>query len=147
MGQHRPFFSIVIPTYQRPQQLAVCLQALTRLDYPRNRFEVIVVDDGGGISLDESVAPFRAALNITLLRAPHAGPANARNVGAANAKGDFLGFIADDCAPAADWLDTLAARYATRPDCAIGGSITNCTPRQQLLDRQPPAHHVLVRLL
>jgi glycosyltransferase involved in cell wall biosynthesis len=36
-----PFFSIVIPTYNRPAQLTVCLQACARLDYPRFRFEVI----------------------------------------------------------------------------------------------------------
>jgi glycosyltransferase involved in cell wall biosynthesis len=79
----------VIPTYHRPQQLAACLQALTRLDYPLDRFEVILVDDGGGISLDDILAPFREVLCMTLLRQPHAGPAGARNVGAANAKGIF----------------------------------------------------------
>ena len=125
MGQYRPVFSIVIPTYDRPQQLAACLQALTRLNYPRDRFEVIVVDDGGGISLDDILAPFGEALCITLLRQPHAGPARARNVGAENAKGNFLAFTADDCEPAADWLETVAARFAARPDCALGGKIIN----------------------
>jgi GT2 family glycosyltransferase len=128
MGQYRPFFSIVIPTYHRPQQLAACLQALTRLNYPRDRFEVIVVDDGGGISLDDIGAPIREAFCMTLLRQPHAGPAGARNVGAANAKGNFLAFTADDCEPAADWLDSLAARFTTRPDCALGGKIINALP-------------------
>ena len=125
MGQYQPFFSIVIPTYHRPQQLAACLQALTRLDYPRDRFEVIVVDDGGGTSLDDIVVQFRESFYVTLLLHPHAGPASARNVGAATAKGDFLAFTADDCTPAAEWLNTLAARFATRPDCAIGGNIIN----------------------
>jgi GT2 family glycosyltransferase len=40
-----PSFSIVIPTYRRPERLASCLRALAELDYPRDRFEVIVVDD------------------------------------------------------------------------------------------------------
>ena len=108
MGQYRPFFSIVIPTYHRPQQLAACLQTLTHLDYPRDRFEVIVVDDGGEISLDGVLALFKEVLCITLLRQPHAGPAGARNVGAATAKGDFIAFTADDCG-------TLIAAHRFKP--------------------------------
>ncbi|MEL7227305.1 MAG: glycosyltransferase, partial [Cyanobacteria bacterium J06576_12] len=41
-----PSFSIVVPTYNRPPQLAACLQALTQLDYPGDRVEIIIVDDG-----------------------------------------------------------------------------------------------------
>ncbi len=41
----KPFFSIIIPTYNRPEQLAACLKSLTRLDYPQDCFEVIIVDD------------------------------------------------------------------------------------------------------
>jgi hypothetical protein len=46
MSHQPPRFSVVVPTYLRPQQLAVCLRALSRLRYPRDRFEVIVADDG-----------------------------------------------------------------------------------------------------
>ncbi len=42
----QPEFSIIVPTFNRPTQLAACLTALARLDYPRDRFEVVVVDDG-----------------------------------------------------------------------------------------------------
>ncbi len=45
-----PSFSIVIATHNRPRQLAECLAALASLDYPRDRFEVIVVDDGSPTS-------------------------------------------------------------------------------------------------
>lgn len=41
MEQKQPFFSVIIPTYNRPQQLANCLKALSRIDYPRDCFEVI----------------------------------------------------------------------------------------------------------
>jgi glycosyltransferase involved in cell wall biosynthesis len=76
-----PSFSIVIPSYRRPRQLAECLRALSRLEYPRDRFEVIVVDDGGDAPLDEVVAPFGSNLSLTLIRQPNAGPAAARNLG------------------------------------------------------------------
>ena len=59
-----PNFSIVIPTYNRPEQLVFCLQACARLDYPCDRFEVIVVDDGGATPLDEIVTRFQGMLTL-----------------------------------------------------------------------------------
>lgn len=120
-----PFFSIVIPTYNRPEQLAVCLQACARLDYPRDRFEVIVVDDGGAIPLDPVVARFQGALTLKLLRQKNAGPAAARNTGVAEAIGEFLAFTDDDCAPAPDWLRALAAKTTAFPGSAVGGRTVN----------------------
>jgi len=120
-----PFFSIVIPTYQRPLQLAACLQALAKLDYPRERFEVIVVDDGSPMSLEIAVAPFRSQFNLTVIKQANAGPAAARNNGAKQAKGDYLAFTDDDCAPAPDWLQILATVFKENPDCLAGGRIIN----------------------
>lgn len=123
-----PFFSIVIPTYARPERLANCLHSLTRLDYPLKFFEVIVVDDGSEVPADSVVAPFQDQLDITLLVQPNAGPAKARNTGAQRARGKFLAFTDDDCTPAPDWLKTLAARFAAAPDCMIGGRTLNALP-------------------
>lgn len=128
MGQEQPFFSIIVPTYARPKQLAACFESLARLDYPRERFEVIVVDDGSGTSPETVVAFFRDRLDITLLTQPHAGPASARNTSAAKAKGELLAFTDDDCTPAPDWLQALAARFATAPDHVIGGQTLNALP-------------------
>lgn len=128
MARTQTVFSIVVPTYQRPDQLTVCLQSLTLLDYPRSDFEVIVVDDGSGMPPETVVAAFHDRLDVTLLTQPHAGPAQARNTGAAHAKGAFLAFTDDDCTPAPTWLQALAARFATAPDCAIGGRTLNALP-------------------
>ncbi len=46
MKNSLPFFSIIIPTYNRPDRLKACLQAIACSSYARDRFEVIVVDDG-----------------------------------------------------------------------------------------------------
>ncbi len=58
------FISIIIPTYNRPQQLTSCLESLTKLDYPQQSFEVIVVDDGSKTPLDTVVAPFKSQLKL-----------------------------------------------------------------------------------
>src|SRR5262249_30529626 len=117
--------SIVIPTYRRPDRLAACLAALTRLEYPRERFETVVVDDGSGAAPDEVVDAARGSLDVTLVHAEHGGPAAARNAGAARAKGELLCFTDDDCAPAPGWLTAFAARFRASPDAMLGGHTVN----------------------
>ena len=141
MGLKKPFFSVIIPTYERPRQLKACLQALTRLDYNHDYFEVIVVDDGSKAPLESVVASFQKRLDVTLLSQPNAGPAAARNTAAAQAKGEVLAFTDDDCEPASDWLQTLALRFTAITGCAIGGCTINALPEnlystasQMLLD-------------
>ena len=143
MDQKLPFISIIVPTYDRPRQLATCLESLSCLDYPRDRFEVIVVDDGSPMPPEDVVDSFHDRLDVTLLTHPHAGPAAARNTGAARAKGEFLVFTDDDCGPAPDWLQALAARFARVPDHAIGGRTLNALPDNPY----STASHLLVAYL
>jgi glycosyltransferase involved in cell wall biosynthesis len=128
MHQEYPFFSIIVPTYNRTERLADCLESLSHLDYPRDRFEVIVVDDGGQISPEAVVARFHNPLDIKLLTQAHAGTGAARNNGAAQARGKFLAFTDSDCMPLSNWLNNLAARFAITPDHAIGGHTLNFLP-------------------
>jgi len=124
----RPSFSIIIPTYRRPQQLGACLESIAQLQYPRDRFEVLVVSDGTEMPPEDIVRAFRDKLAVTLLTQTHGGPAAARNTGAARARGTVLAFIDDDCAPSANWLEVLAKHVAASPDCTIGGHTVNALP-------------------
>jgi GT2 family glycosyltransferase len=130
MLSEEPFISIVVPTRRRPRQLSACLSALAAQDYPRERFEVVVVDDGGGDdgSMAASLAAFLDQLNVRLLKQAHAGPAAARNNGARAARGELLAFTDDDCAPDAGWLRALAAAFRAAPESAIGGRTLNALP-------------------
>lgn len=120
-----PFFSIIIPTYLRAAQLASCLEAIARLDYPRPLFEVIVVDDGGHAPLGEMIASFGSRIDVRLLTQQHGGPSAARNTGAACAIGDFFVFTDDDCLPERNWLRAYAARFTATPDALVGGRTLN----------------------
>ena len=124
-----PSFSIVIPTYNRPQRLEACLKSVTRLNYDRDRFEVIVVDDGSKKPAEAVVDPFRKMLNLKLLSQSNAGPAAARNTGVQHAAGEFIAFTDDDCMPARDWLRELAGNFAHLNKTAIGGKIVNSFTR------------------
>jgi glycosyltransferase involved in cell wall biosynthesis len=139
MNEPLPFFSVVVPTYRRLEGLSECLQALAGQAYPRDRFEVLVVDDGSDVSPEAVVATFQGRLDVTLICQPHAGPGMARNTGAEHARGEFLAFTDDDCAPDAHWLARLAARFAATPGHLIGGQTVNalrenrCSVASQLL--------------
>ncbi len=128
-----PSFSIVVPTYNRPKQLERCLTALTQLDYPDDRVEIIIVDDGSNTPLDSTVAPFQTsadiAKNIFLLRQTNAGPAAARNVGVQQAKGDYIAFTDDDCMPSSDWLRQFAEALQRNPAAMLGGRTLNALPK------------------
>jgi GT2 family glycosyltransferase len=125
MDRKQAFFSVVIPTHNRPEQLLDCLEGLARLDYPRESFEVIVVVDGSGKPHEKALTHLHETLDLTIMEQKHAGPASARNAGAAVATGRFLSFIDDDCIPAVDWLRRLANRLHVSPDCAVGGRTVN----------------------
>lgn len=118
-------FSIVVTTWNRPAQLAVCLASLARLDYPRQRYEVIVVDDGGRQPLDGVVAAVAGTLNARLVRQANAGPASGRNHGARIARGEYLAFTDDDCEPEPQWLSAIDERLHRAPDAAVGGRTVN----------------------
>ena len=54
-----PFFSIIVPAYDRPEALTACVQAIRQLDYPQDRFEVIIVDDGSPVPVKPQAIIFR----------------------------------------------------------------------------------------
>lgn len=123
-----PFFSIVIPTYERPAQLLLCLQALARLDYPFDKFEVVVVDDGSANSPVQVLEELGDSLRTKLVLQKNQGPAAARNLGSLNARGEFLAFTDDDCQPDRRWLRELASVFLATPDRIIGGRTINALP-------------------
>jgi len=121
--------------------LGLCLEAITRLNCSHDELEVIVVDDdafnekadsASGLSgghccetVERVVSHYRSRLDIVLVRQRNAGPAAARNAGAARARGLFLAFTDDDCLAHPEWLRILADRLKEAPDCAVGGFTIN----------------------
>ena len=125
LTQKLPFFSVIVPTYNRPDKLRNCLNALTKLEYPIDRFEVVIVDDGSSESVEPVADLFRQRFSLFLDKQPNAGPAAARNRGASHSKGEYLVYTDDDCTPDSKWLLAFAKRFASFPDHLIGGLMIN----------------------
>ncbi|MFY0594222.1 glycosyltransferase family 2 protein [Roseivirga sp.] len=122
MSQRGIKISVVIPTYNRPEALSKCLQALERQTLDED-WEVLVVDDGGETDLEPIVLMFEHRLNVTLLKQENSGPASARNNGVQKARGKYIAFLDDDCEPEETWLQELLKH--ARPGVVVGGKTEN----------------------
>lgn len=123
-------FSVVIPTRNRPQQLAACLQSFCRLAYPAGKWEIIVVDDGGDDSLTAVSHWLLDALPVRVVDVAAGGPAAARNAGAETAVFPYLAFTDDDCRVTPDWLQQLAAGFRETGADGLGGQTLNPAPHE-----------------
>src|SRR5579863_8575945 len=92
-----PHVSVVVPTRARPTFLSNCLESLLKLDYPSDRYEIIVVEDGteAGEEITEGIRQ-RSPVPVRYRRISHSGAATSRNVGLKLATGEIVAFIDDD---------------------------------------------------
>jgi glycosyltransferase involved in cell wall biosynthesis len=91
-------FSVVIPTFERPETLGLVLEALSRQADPPP-FEVIVVDDGSRDGTPALLSRHRAPHPFRSFAQENAGPAAARNRGIREARGEKVLFLGDDTVP------------------------------------------------
>ena len=122
MGKNYPEISIIIPTHNRSRSLLQTLESIGHLEYPRDKFEVIVVDDGSADSTSDVLAKFsrRTPFSLKYRSIKNKGVSSARNSGIRMARGEALVFTDDDCLLPADWLKNLTA-YLNSDDVGIVG--------------------------
>jgi glycosyltransferase involved in cell wall biosynthesis len=95
--------SIVIPTFNSAKVLGKCLESLTNQTVGREKYEVIVVDDGSNDGTKDVVAKYP----VTYIYQQNSGPAVARNNGVRRAEGDIILFTDADCEPQPNWVDEM----------------------------------------
>jgi glycosyltransferase involved in cell wall biosynthesis len=135
--------SVIIPTHNRQESLVKCLRSLSDQSYPKDRFEVIVVDDGSSLPIRMDSLPYYDPLRMRTVRLEGRGAATARNAGADESRGEYLAFTDDDCILHPSWLSELARVCEKFPDAAVTGRTIN-----QLMDnRYASAAQLLVEYL
>lgn len=121
--------TVVVPTYNRAQDLERCLNALKRQSIAADRFEVIVVDDGSSDSTPSMLTGFAAQWpRLRHFRQTNAGPAAARNAGITHARGAVVAFTDDDCIPPATWVQRIHERFAGGFDGCLHGAVHSSLP-------------------
>ena len=111
-------FSVVIPTYRRPDTLFRVLDALGEQQSPPD-FEVVVVDDGSGDGTEERLRAYRAPYPLRGFSQENSGPARARNRGVEEARGRIVLFLGDDTVPEAQLLAVHGRAHAERPGRSV----------------------------
>jgi cellulose synthase/poly-beta-1,6-N-acetylglucosamine synthase-like glycosyltransferase len=91
-------------TYERPLALRQCLDSISRLDFPKSAYEVIVIDDGSARPPSEPLAQAYPDLHLHYHWIPHQGVSVARNTGLERSSGDLVAFLADDYTLPPDYL-------------------------------------------
>jgi len=99
------FFSIIIPLYNRPQEIDELLATLCLQTYMQ--FEVVVIEDGSSLTAKEIVDGYADKLDIKYFFKPNEGQGFARNYGFERAKGDYFIIFDSDCLIPEDYLETV----------------------------------------
>ena len=112
-------YSIIIPVYNRPDELDDLLASLCRQTYVH--FEVIVVEDGSTVPARAVVERYRDRLDMCYLVIENSGPGIARNRGAERARGEYLLILDSDVTLPAAWLEQVHDALRHYPVDAFGG--------------------------
>ncbi len=127
MPPELPLVSVIVLNWNGYEYLADCFDSLTALDYPSDRLELIMIDNG---STDDSVAFVRSHYpQVTIAEAGrNLGCAGGRNFGARAATGDYLAFLDNDAHVYSNWLSQLVAAVQSDPQVAcVGSRLMNLT--------------------
>ena len=115
--QSKPFISVLLPAYNGAATIGTALDSLVAQDYPADRYEVIVVNDG---STDDTAKVVAERQDLRYIELPHnMGISPALNAGLDTAMGEILVVFNDDCLAAPDYLSQLVLGYQ-RVDKPLG---------------------------
>ena len=135
------FFSVVIPTYERPYDLKVCLESLSeefQLGAPA--YEIIVTDDSK--SSDSKRLVEKEFSNVSWGKGKQNGPAGNRNAGVERSIGEWIIFLDDDCIAQEGFIKAFSNAIASNPDVdVLEGRIFPDRPRKTWAEGCPANEH------
>lgn len=119
MKDSLPFISVVIPAYNEEKYIPQCLAALNLQTYPKDRFEVIVVDNN---SVDQTAKIAKAA-GATVVKEKTQGHIFALNAGMCKAKGDIIAVTDADTEVRSDWITVIERVFRDQEVAAVTGPV------------------------
>jgi glycosyltransferase involved in cell wall biosynthesis len=114
-------FSIIIPVYNRPQEIEELLHSLTSQTYQKS-FEVIVVEDGSNLKANEIVKNYSEKLNIKYFFKENSGAGASRNFGMQKANGNYFIIFDSDCIIPPNYLVEVEKALTKNYTDAFGGA-------------------------
>ena len=112
-----PFISVVVPVYNREDLIQNCIESLLSLEYPKDRIEIIIVDNGSSDRTPEVIQKY----GVIYVLEERRGSSCARNKGVSVARGDLIAFTDSDCEVSQDWALEIANSYSKPGIAALRG--------------------------
>lgn len=113
-----PYVSIVIPVLNEERYLPFCLMSLISLSYPKDRCEILLVDNG---STDRTLEIAQSFSEVFIYLKENVKVGAVRNYGVQKAKGSVIVFLDSDCVVSQDWLTDGVRKLMANPDSVVGG--------------------------
>lgn len=113
------FFSVIIPVYNRPDEVRELLQTLTRQTY--THFEVVIIEDGSTDKCREVADSYKEQLDVTYFYKENSGQGFSRNVGFQKAEGDYFVIFDSDCLIPPHYFQTVYNHLQSHWLDAYGG--------------------------
>jgi glycosyltransferase involved in cell wall biosynthesis len=128
-----PFMSIVVITYNGEAALASVLESLIQQTYPKDSYEIVLVDDGSTDSTPLIVANYPEVSYLRL--ETNQGISAARNAGLQFCHGEIYVNFDDDCIADSNWLEKLAEVYRQNDTIGVGGTLIMPESNAKLISR------------
>lgn len=112
-------YSVIIPVYNRPDEVDELLRSLA--DQRFKDFEVVVVEDGSSVPCLSVTEKYKDSLALKYFQKENSGPGQTRNYGAERSQGEYLIILDSDCILPSGYLDAVEAELQAAPADAFGG--------------------------
>jgi len=129
-----PLVSIIVIVYDMEKTIRKCLDSLVNLDYPKDYYEIIVVDGGSTDGTQGIVRGYVRKYGVRMFVEGEKIRGYARNLGLMNAKGEIVAFIDADCVADKRWLITHIRDQMDDQVGAVGGSIKRLSKNESSFD-------------
>ena len=116
-------FSLVIPVYNRPDEIQELLESLVKQDFTKP-YEIVIVEDGSTHTSEEVVNAYRSQLEISYFFKPNSGPGDSRNYGMKKAKGNYFIILDSDCILPPHYLAAVSQSLSSEYVDCFGGPDT-----------------------
>ena len=143
MKEYAYRFSVIVPTFNRLDEIRELLESLERQTLSKDKFEIIIVDDGSTDATEDFILDMigKNTLNLSFYKQDHKGPGPSRNTGMEQAKGEYYIFVDSDCIADENWLKAYDVAIS-EPVAGFGGPDkvrSDFSPLQKAIDYSMPS--------
>lgn len=111
------YFSLIIPVYNRPEEIHELLESVSQTTY-KKEFEIVIVEDGSAIRCENVIEKYKSKLNISYYYKDNSGPGASRNYGMEKAMGDYFIIFDSDC--------IIPKQYINEVETALKNNYVDC---------------------